>query len=98
MIMYQSDHTYIDTTLQTNTEYWVKLSSQEGDGHIHLYYSTDGSTWTELGGFVILFKTFRSNASTRVGQQDGTPSAGFEGQIYRDGTLIKINNNTVWSM
>lgn len=96
MVMYQTEQQYIDATLQTNTEYWVKLSSN-GDGAIHLYYSTGGSTWTAIGND-IPFKTLRSDSSTRVGQQDGTPSAGFEGQIYRDGTLIKINNNTVWSM
>ena len=96
MVMYQSEQIYIDATLQTNTEYWVKLSSN-GDGIIHLYYSTDGDTWTAIGNNII-FKTFRSDTSTKVGRHEGMPAADFEGQIYRDGTLIKINNNIVWSM
>lgn len=95
LIMYQTEQQFAYTTLQTNTEYWVKFSSQ--GNLISFYYSTDGITWTAIGSSYI-FNTFQSDSPVRVGKLEGNPAAPFEGQIYRDGTLIKINNNIVWSL
>lgn len=96
MFMYQSEQAFIYTTLQTDTEYWVKFSSQ-GNGLIRFYYSTDGNTWA-TGGYDYIFNAFQSDLPVRIGKKEGNPAVSFEGQIYRDGTLIKINDNIVWSL
>lgn len=97
MYMYNSEHTFVDASLQTDTEYWVKFAFPSA-GKVQLYYSTDGINFTALGNPSATQKNHKSDREVQIGKREGNPAADFEGQIFTEGTFIKINNETVWSM
>ena len=95
--MYNTEQIYCYASLQTDTEYWVKIAKYE-DGYVRLYYSSDGENWTLLSPNNIILITQVCDREIQVGKHEGTPAADFEGQILTEGTFVKINGETVWNM
>lgn len=84
------------SSLSTNTEYWLRL--RKGSGNVDVYFelSTNGSDWTTEDQKPITLSSTLTTAGTLTLGGLSTQSDYFRGSIYMHDCYIKIGSSVVW--